>query len=234
MKKSILILAITSFAVSHSFAKDISDKKNLFGISGGIGITTMGIEKANEDAKKRVKVGGIAGINYEHRFEKVAAIELGLNYTNKGAQQKIEGSDLNRSFYRINFHSLEIPLIFKFYIGKNKIFNLNAGGYASYAFNVQSRLKIDYKDNSVLKDVDERKNNLITKDNNPKDANGNRLYRPYDAGVNVGFEFISKSGFGAGARVQQGLVDFTNKKFVVDDGKRVYHTSVLFYALWKF
>jgi len=233
MKKKLLLLTFVTVSLANTFAKDITDKKNLFGINGGFGITTMGIEKENDDAKNRVKIGGMVGVNFEHRFKHVAALELGLNYTNKGAQQKIEGSNVKRGFYRLNFHSVEMPLIFKFYVGRKKIFNVNVGGYASYAFNVQSRLKIDLKDNSIFDDVNEKENNLLSDDKNPKDADGQRAFRPYDAGVNVGFEFVSKKGFGAGARVQQGLVDYTNPKFVLDDDRKVYHTSILFYALWK-
>lgn len=234
MKKTLLILTITTLSFATTFAKDISEKRNLFGLNGGFGITTLGLQKVDKDANKNIKFGGMAGFNFEHRFEKVAAIEIGINYTNKGTQQKITGTGLNKSYYRLNFHSIEMPLIFKFYIGKKKIFNLNVGGYASYAVNVQSKTKIDLKDNSVFPDKNEKVNNLLSNDNNPKDADGQRAFRPFDAGVNAGFEFVSKMGLGAGARVQQGLVDFTNPKFVYNDNKKVYHTSLLFYALWKF
>ena len=155
-----------------------------------------------------------------------------MNYANRGTQQKLEDAALNRSFFRLNFHSVELPVIAKFYIGKKKVFNFNVGGFATYAFNVQSRLKVDFKDNTILDDQDERVNSVL-KDNNNKDVNGNRPFRPFDAGVNVGFEFVSKSGFGVGARVQQGLVDFTNSKFIIDDNKKVYHTNAIVYALFK-
>jgi len=232
-KKTLLSLVILTVSLTNTFAKDITDKKNLFGLNGGFGISTMGIEKENDDAKNRVKIGGMFGFAYEHRFEKVVAFELGVNYTNKGAQQKIENAGLNRSFYRLNFHSVEVPLIVKFYLGKKKIFNLNAGGFASYAFNVQSRTKIDYKDNSVFKDSDKRENNLLSNDKNPKDLDGQRAFRTYDAGVNIGFEFVSRKGFGAGTRIQQGLVDYTNTKFIFNDNKKIYHTNVLFYAIMR-
>ena len=236
MKKTLFLLIIAMLSLAQSFARDISDKKNLVGFTAGITFNTMGLQKdaTYGDTKNTIKPGGVFGINFEHRFEKVFAIEIGVNYINKGTQQKIQNDILNkRSFYRLNFHSVELPVIAKFYIGKKKIFNLNVGGYASYAFNLQSRLKVDYKDNTVLVDKDERTNNLF-KDHNDKDANGNRPYRAYDAGVNVGFEFISKSGFGVGARVQQGFIDFTNSKYFAPlDDKKVFHTNILAYALFK-
>ncbi|HQO32910.1 MAG TPA: hypothetical protein PK534_11950, partial [Chitinophagales bacterium] len=123
------------------------------------------------------------------------------------------------------------PVIAKFYMGKNKVFNINVGGYASYAFNVQSRYKVDFKNNALV-DIDERDNNLLK--NNNEDINGEKLWRAFDAGVNVGFEFVSKSGFGVGTRLQQGLVDFTNPDHIIgDDKKKVLHTNAIFYALFK-
>ena len=241
MKKTLMILTITTISLANTFARDISEKRNLVGFTAGFSMNTMGLQKDSrfENSKNSIKPGGVFGVNYEHRFKKVFALEIGANYINKGTQQKLEDANLNRSFYRLNFHSVELPVIAKFYIGKKKIFNFNVGGYASYAFNVQSRTKIDFKNNNALfVDQDERENNLL-KNNNQKDANGNRPFRPFDAGVNVGFEFVSKSGFGVGARVQQGLIDFTSPKYnnpiggLPLDDKKVFHTNAMVYALFK-
>lgn len=233
MKKTFLFLTLSTVVFAAASARDISEKRNLAGFTGGLTLNTMGLQKNStySNSKNSVKPGGIVGVNFEHRFEKVFAIEIAVNYINKGTQQLIQDPALNRSFYRLNFHSLELPVIAKFYIGKKKIFNLNVGGYASYCVDLQSRTKIDFK-NSAITDIDNKENNLL-KDHNDKDVNGNRPFRPYDAGVNVGFEFVSKSGFGVGARVQQGFIDFTNPKFIFDDNKKVYHTSAMVYALFK-
>ena len=234
MKKTPLILTITTISLANTFARDISEKRNLVGFTAGFSLNTMGLQKNStyDNSKNTIKPGGVFGFNYEYRAPKVFGFEIGLNYANRGTQQKLEDAALNRSFFRLNFHSVELPVIAKFYIGKKKVFNFNVGGFASYAFNVQSRLKVDFKDNTILDDQDERVNSVL-KDNNNKDVNGNRPFRPFDAGVNVGFEFVSKSGFGVGARVQQGLVDFTNSKFIIDDNKKVYHTNAIVYALFK-
>ena len=235
MKKTMVALAVSAFTLTSAFARDISEKKHLVGFNAGFSLNTMGLQKDTEygDAKNTIKPGGVFGINYEYRAPKVFGLEIGANYANRGTQQKFTGDNLNRSFLRYNFHSVEVPVIAKFYMGKNKVFNINVGGYASYAFNVQSRLKVDYKENSILLvDIDKRENNLL-KDNN-EDPNGEKLWRAYDAGVNVGFEFVSKSGFGVGARVQQGLVDFTNPDHIIgDDKKKVLHTNAIFYAIFK-
>lgn len=233
MKKTFLALTISALSLA-AFARDISEKKHLVGFTAGFSLNTMGLQKDSEfeDSKNTIKPGGVFGVNYEYRAPKVFGLEIGVNYANRGTQQKLVDPALNRSFFRLNFHSVELPVVAKFYIGKKKIFNFNVGGFASYAFNVQARKKIDLKDNTLFEDSDERENNLL-KNNNNKDVNGNRPFRPYDAGVNVGFEFVSKKGFGVGAKVQQGLIDFTNPKFIVDDGKKVFHTNAIIYALFK-
>ena len=235
MKNSILFLVLFATSLTSIMARDISEKKNLVGFNAGFSFNTMGLQKNStySDSKNTVKPGGVFGINYEYRAKKVLGIEIGLNYANKGTQQKFKEDYLNkRSYFRYNFHSIEMPVIVKLYMGKKKVFNFNVGGFASYAVNVQTRTKVDFKDNSILDDIDDKKNNLM-KDYNAKDVNGNRPFRPFDAGVNVGFEFIAKSGFGVGARVQQGLIDFTNPKYIVDDNKKVFHTNAIIYALFK-
>ncbi len=234
MKKTLLILTITTLSLATTFAGDISEKRNLVGFTGGFSLNTMGLQKNSTygDSKNTIKPGGVFGVNFEHRFKKVFALEIGFNYANRGTQQKLEGTNLNRSFYRWNFHSLELPVVAKFYIGKKKIFNVNVGGYASYAVNLQARTKIDFK-NNIPTDIDDRENNFL-KNHNDKDVNGNRPFRAYDAGVTAGFEFVSKSGFGVGAKVQQGFIDFTNSKFITPiDDKKVFHTNAIVYALFK-
>ncbi|MEZ5053388.1 MAG: outer membrane beta-barrel protein [Chitinophagales bacterium] len=234
MKKLTALLTITTLTLTSIFARDISEKKHLFGVNGGFSFNTMGLDKNStyKNSKNSVKPGGVVGISYEFRAPKVFGLEIGANYANKGVQQKISDPALEkRSFNRLNFHTIEVPLIMKFYMGKKKVFNLNVGGYASYSAEVQNRLKLDFKNNPPS-DYDETTKHLL-KDHNDKDINGERPFRPYDAGVNVGFEFISKAGFGVGARVQQGFVDFTNPKFILDDDKKVLNTNAIIYAIIK-
>lgn len=235
MKKTLIAIIVSAMTFNTVLARDISEKKHLFGLQAGFSMNTMGLQKDSKykDAKNTIKPGGVFGINYEFRAPKVFGLEIGVNYANRGTQQRLIDPSLNRrSFLRYNFHSIELPVIMKLYMGKKKVFNLNFGGFASYAVNVEQRIKIDLKDNSILKDSDDREQNFLKK-HNDKDPNGERPFRAYDAGVNIGFEFVSKSGFGVGARVQQGLIDFTNPKFIYDDNKKVLHTNAIVYALFK-
>ena len=216
-------------------ARDISEKRHLVGFNAGFSMNTMGLQKNStyDNSKNTIKPGGVFGVNYEYRAPKVFGLEIGVNYANRGTQQRLIDDALNRrSFYRLNFHSIELPVTMKFYVGKKKVFNFNVGGFASYAVNVQQRTKVDFK-NDALTDIDDKENNFLGK-HNDKDINGNRPFRAYDAGVTAGFEFVSKSGFGVGAKVQQGFIDFTNSKFIVPlDNKKIFHTNAIVYALFK-
>lgn len=242
MKKNIITIGLSILSVAASYAGDISEKKNLFSILGGFSVNSLNYE-TKTDANKGAKVGGMAGFGFEHRFEHVAAIELDALYTNKGAQSKTDNA-LLKTTNRLNFHSVEVPILVKFYLGKKKIFNINVGGFASYSFYTQLTVKGTNKITDG--NVDEKTDNFTKKANNPQDINGKRYFRPYDAGVTGGFEFVSQKGFGAGTRVEQGFIDFTNPKFegpVIangsiipydDDGKTLWHTGVQFYFVYKF
>jgi hypothetical protein len=94
---------------------------------------------------------------------------------------------------------------------------------------------------SITKDADGKKTseehtkNLMKNDTfNPTDANGNRYIMPWDAGVQGGVEYISDMGLGVGARFQKGLIDITNNKFALDDGKWVTNSSLQIYFVGHF
>jgi hypothetical protein len=247
-KKTLLLVAIITATFAKTFALDISEKRNLFGFNAGLGVSTISVEKDSFNAvKNRAKLGTEVGFTFEHRFKRVVAFQTGLNYTYKGAKVNLQKSAVvNSGYYQVDFHSLELPLIVKFYMGKKKRFNLNVGGYASYALSVNSRAKIDFVTNPFLSDVDEKKKNIL-KDQS-KDGNGNVYFQPFDAGLKLGFEFLSIKGFGVGANISQGFIDFTNSKyntlvvpnnttlflFLHDTDRKVLHTAVNVYAIFKF
>jgi hypothetical protein len=229
------ILAIMMFALSANtiFARDLSERKNLGGVIAGFSVNSAAVENESaQKAKNRAKLGGVIGVTFEHKFGKVFALETGALFSNKGASEKFETNSLVKSgSYTVDFYSIDVPLIAKFYIGKKKIFNLNVGGFASYSFKVNTTTKIDFNNNALFP------NDINNKENNPKDADGDYFYRPYDAGMNVGFEFISRKGFGAGGRLNQGFIDATNPKYNIgsaSDTKKTFHTGVQLYAIFKF
>lgn len=232
-KKTILLMMLFALSANTIFARDLSERKNLGGVIAGFSANTATVEnESSQKAKNRGKLGGVLGVTFEHKFGKVFALETGGLFSNKGASEKFETNALVKSgSYTVDFYSIDVPLIAKFYIGKKKIFNLNVGGFASYSFKIQTTTKIDFNNNPVFP------NDINDKKDNPKDADGDLLYRPYDAGMNVGFEFISRKGFGAGARLNQGFIDATNPKFNIGsafDTKKTFHTGVQLYAIFKF
>lgn len=238
MKKSILTLFVLVLSITSLLAGDITDKKNLFNVIGGITINTMNYNNNSGD-NKGAKVGGMAGFGFEHRFKNVAAFEIDALYVNKGTQTKTDNAFF-KTTNKLNFHSIELPVLFKIYLGKKKIFNLNVGGFASYSFYTQ--LTVKGKNKITDGSINEKSENLTKKDNNPKDANGNYFYRPFDAGVVGGFEFISTKGFGAGLRVAQGFVNVLNPKYVnnadlvylANKDKKIWHTGIGLYFTYRF
>ena len=119
MKKKLLILTLSTFAFASSFAGDITDKKNLCNVVGGLTVSTMNYNNNTTD-NRGAKVGGLAGIGFEHRFKNVAAIEIDALYVNKGTQSKSDNA-LFKTTNRLNLHSVELPVLFKLYLGKRKI-----------------------------------------------------------------------------------------------------------------
>jgi hypothetical protein len=227
MKKITLILLI-ALSINTYAKKDISEKDNLFGFNLGFSANSVKIQdETNAASKNRTKVGGTIGLTFEHKFGRTFALETGLNFVNKGASERIKENTLIKSgSATVNFYSVDLPLIAKFYIGKKKIFNVNVGGFASYAYLIDNVTKVDFK---VGTDINK-------KDKNPEDPSGNKAYNPFDAGVNLGVEFISRKGIGAGFKLNQGFIDATNNKYLeaFNDKKYALHTGAQLYMIFKF
>ncbi len=229
MKKLLILLITVLLFVNKAVADDENDGG--FGVKAGIGLTTMGFEKESAQRQKnRVKVGGFVSFGYEKRIGKVFALEMELGYSNKGAQRRSNYDILGNTgtmTTKFNLHAIEVPITAKFYIGDN--FNLNFGPYVSYFFvgNIKTIKRPSDGTNEVTSE------NLYDNNNNPEDAQGDKLYRHFDVGANLGLEFVSDMGLGAGARFQKGFVDFTNKKFILDDEKWVTNTGIQIYLLFR-
>lgn len=218
-----------------TFAKEpITDKKTMFGFNIGTSANTAYTEDENkQETKNRTKVGGFASFTFEGRLADRLSLETGVSYVNKGAANRFQKSALIKSGNTsYNFHSIDIPLIVKFYIGKKKIFNVNAGGFFSYAFKMNQVTNIDFAPDA-MKDVKNKKENF------PKNSsNGESLFNPIDAGINFGVEFISQKGFGAGFKLNQGFINVMNKKFftapLTPPDKKTLNTGAQLYFIAKF
>ena len=233
MSKKFLIGSLMILGILTTSQVKAGDGENDggFGIKGGVGLTTIGFEKESaESQKNKMKVGGMVGISYEKRFGNVFALDIEALYANKGVRQKSEATILGKDYEYIaksNLHYFEIPLSAKFYIGDNV--NLYVGGYGGFLAFGQAKTKtiIDGKEQN------ETESDNYFKEAN-KDINGEYALSRFDAGLNGGVEFISNKGFGVGARFQKGLMDITNKKYILDDNKWVTNTGIQIYGIIRF
>ncbi len=221
----------------NTFAKEsITEKKTMIGFNIGTSANTAYVEGEKKyESKNRTKVGAFAGFTLEGRLADKFSIETGITYVNKGAANRFQKSVLVKSgSTTYNLHSFDIPLIAKIYLGKKKIFNVNAGGFFSYAFKIQQVTNVDFV-NPGKPDVKNKKEDIPT---NP--ANKEKMLNPIDAGINFGVEFISQKGFGAGFKVNQGFINATNKKFyelpilLPAPTKKTFQTGAQLYFIAKF
>lgn len=230
MKKiSLVVLLCISVFILHAKENDGG-----FGVKGGIGLTTYGYE--DEDATNqtnRMKLGGFASIGYEKQIGKVFALDIEAGYANKGFQNVQEYNVLGEKgkfITKFNLHTIELPISAKFYIGDN--FNINVGPYA--AFYIAGKMSGYKKPDGEKKELILEGQNLFEEDNNPEDADGDKLFNRHDIGANLGLEYVSDKGLGLGARFQKGFVDLTNKKYAIEDNKWVTNTGVQIYAIYRF
>lgn len=213
MKKLMIIafaVLLIQAAKAQSNTTSYSDKSG-FRIQGGVGISTLYFKKddANyQNLKSKIKVGGFAGIGYEKRFGKVFALQPELNYANKGAKRSYFIPTTNETAkVKMNMHTLELPVLFKFYLGDN--FNIYLGPYASFLLAASSKSKF-YNPSDAMTGEDKSVN--IMKDHY-KDADGNSYFNRFDVGLNAGLEFVTNKGFFIGARINQGFLDLTNDNY---------------------
>jgi hypothetical protein len=207
-----------------------------FGLKGGIGLSTLSIENQQaKDAKNNLKVGGMLGVTYEKRFgDGTFALDIEALLANKGSQQKatILNSDLT---FKSNIITIDVPVSFKIYLGDN--FNFYAGPYFSYLLGANLRTESKNGSNTSSNESDN------WYDDKFKDNNGNLPLNTFDAGINVGLEFVTNKGFGVGARLNQGFVDITNDDYnkvifpgilELNSDKNTFNTTLQIYGLIRF
>jgi hypothetical protein len=211
-----------------------------FGLKGGVGFSSINIENNSfEDARNSLKLGGLLGVSYEKRFgDGRFALDIEGLIANKGSQQKEEvsfGNNTLKYTLKTNIFTVDVPVSAKIYFGDN--FNIYLGPYVSYIFG--ARLKSEVVNNGN-KTTDESKDWFS---DDFKDGNGNYPLNRFDAGVNLGLEFVSNNGFGIGARFNQGFMDLTNNDYnkviipgviELNSDKRATNTGIQLYAILRF
>lgn len=154
---------------------------------------------------------------------------------NKGSQQKDEILN-NKITLKTNIFTVDVPVSAKIYFGDN--FNIYAGPYFSYIFG--ARLKSEVVNSNGQKTTDESEDWFS---DNFRDGKGNYPLNRFDAGINLGLEFVTNNGFGVGARFNQGFMDLTNNDYnkviipgviELNSDKRATNTGIQIYALIRF
>ncbi len=201
-----MLLAFTSFAKYETTNEDGG-----FGIKGGIGLSNIYYKNADATyttGKNKITIAGMIDLSYEHRFNKVFAIEPGVAIAFKGGAREFN-NNLNGEIYRFDLHTqtIDIPLHAKFYIGDH--FNLYTGPYVSFVTGAWGKFTRFNNENNK---VSEQKGVNIMQDKYA-DANGNKAFNRVDAGMNFGLEYISTKGLIIGARLSQGFLDVTNNNY---------------------
>lgn len=225
---AVIFIAFTSWASAQNDGG--------FGLKGGIGLSTLSIENQQaKDAKNNLKVGGMLGVTYEKRFgDGTFALDIEALLANKGSQQKatILNNDLT---FKSNIITIDVPVSFKIYLGDN--FNFYAGPYFSYLLGANLRTESKNGSNTSTNESDNWYDEKL------KDDNGNLPLNRFDAGVNVGLEFVTNKGFGLGARLNQGFVDITNDEFrgelldgrlILKSDENTFNTTLQIYGLIRF
>ncbi|MDB5228357.1 MAG: hypothetical protein JWN78_2550 [Bacteroidota bacterium] len=241
MKKLMIIMLCVALGLQAS-AKDNSG----FRVQGGFGLATMyfgSIANSYSDAKSKIKPGGFVGVGYELRVVKFLAIQPEVNYLNRGAKREFSILATNqRAKLVLSMHTIEIPLLLKFYIGNH--FNLYGGPAVTFNLAASTRSKFynltTGNEESSAKGVNVMKSKY-------KDSDGNSPYKKVDFGVVLGLEAVIVKGFFVGGRISQGILDQTNNKYKgyvtipfdgtvvpAGDGKWVGSTSANLYAGYRF
>lgn len=174
--------------------------------------------------------GVTAGITYQKKAKKVFAFEIGGYYHLKRSQTgSFNIDEVNIENFKNSFHYVEIPIAFKFYI--KKWWNLNFGPYVSYLIAAKGKGINNFGPKNIW--------NLIS-DPEFRDENGEAFLSRLDFGIHLGTEFITKSGFGFGARYSQGFGDVTRDSFqwsvsmLKPDSEAIRTSSIIAYIFYQF
>ena len=170
------------------------------------------------------------GLTYETKKLKFFAFEVGAYYHWK--RSRAEGiliDSVNFSAFKTGFHYTEVPVTFKFYL--RRWLNFNAGAYVNYLIAAKGEGIDPFGAKNVW--------NLIS-DGEFRDDNGDQFLNRLDFGIHFGVEFVTRAGFGFGARYTQGFGDITNDSFTWDvsmlkpDSEVIKISSIITYVFYNF
>ena len=188
----------------------ILEAKADVGLKLGANYSTIGFD--NTEGNKFFW-GASGGLNFEIAAPKIFAFDIDVLYHLRSNKADVfnfheddpmieEGRVAVFRDFKSNFHYLEVPATFKFYIFD--WFNVGAGPYVSFLIAAKGE-----GINTV--GVKETWNFISDRENS--DLNGEDFLNRLDFGIHFDVEFVTKTGFGLGARYSQGFGDVTNGSF---------------------
>lgn len=143
MKRLFIILALVLLVIDFSYAQDQEFKPVYsFGVKQGINYSSVNFSPR---IKQGLTLGYCGGIAYKYQNEKYFAIQLELNYTQKGWAENLD--TINNSYNR-KLNYIELPLITHVVLGKQpKLkFYINLGTSFGYLLSEKETLEVNNED----------------------------------------------------------------------------------------
>jgi hypothetical protein len=154
--------------------------ENRFGVKGGINVSNLSVDNANE---QNARIGYHAGLYGQIMSSETFALQLELLYSTKGSREQYSSGSLNQEI-NYNLGYIDLPVLGVFKLGRQA--EIHVGGYASYLLNAN----VSYKGDLASGADDINKDNL----------------KSYDYGLTGGFGFNFRKSVQVGARYNYGLV----------------------------
>lgn len=201
MKKVCTLLLTIASLVSLPVRAQLGEEKSIFsvGINGGMNMSSVNFDPKIKQNKQNVRSGGLT-IRYisEKYFNMICGVQLEINYSQRGWNEKIE--DGTENTYNRIMNYIEIPFLAHLAFGshvrdKGLQFFLNAGPQMGFFLNEKEKMS-DGWDTSAR---------------SPTAQYGKKAENKFDYGIagGTGFELNTKIGhFIVEGRYYYGLSDF--------------------------
>lgn len=130
-KTTILNMTILAVIASFLVPATVCAQENSFGIKGGLNLSTLSIDGANDN---NIIPGFHAGLFANYMVTDNVAIKPEIHYSTKGVKtiydQEILGFDVADGETRLNLGYVDIPVYVAYYLAED--FNFHLGPYAGF------------------------------------------------------------------------------------------------------
>lgn len=169
------------------------------------------------------KLGLNAGVVIKYRFIDALAVQTEINYNRKGLKAKVDEMHNDTALigkWDYSFDYIEIPLMFKYLIGKSRVGPfVEAGVYYGYLFNAKYSEYAEYGNDVILDNERDLDKEYADENDNTKT---NRHEYGFKLGLGANFEVNNSLVFVA-LRFSQGLTDFVTYRNTPDNHDKTYN-----------